>query len=231
MAADGITVAIATPHQLGRYDGCNSSGEVREAVAALNEVITAEGIPLRLVPGGDVRLDERIPELLARDQITTLADRRRHLLLELPFQTQINPIGLVRQLASMGITAILTHPERCKYLCENPRILLAWVEQGMAVQLTAASVVGAFGPAAERASWYWLQQGVVSLIATDAHNHTIRRPCMSAVFIAIGRRLGRETAYRICIKNPRYVFEGKEIPSHRTLHTEMRAWRPTVQIH
>src|SRR5215207_1514833 len=64
MVADGTTVAIATPHQLGRYEGRNEGDAVRRAVDELNRTLAAEGVPLRVLPGGDVRIDERIPRLL-----------------------------------------------------------------------------------------------------------------------------------------------------------------------
>src|SRR5437868_4744181 len=36
---DGITTVIATPHQLGRYDGHNRAGEVRQRVTELQGIL------------------------------------------------------------------------------------------------------------------------------------------------------------------------------------------------
>src|SRR5215475_13968790 len=57
---DGITTVIATPHQLGRYDGQNRAKDVRERVEALQEVLDEKSIPLKILSGGEVRIDERI---------------------------------------------------------------------------------------------------------------------------------------------------------------------------
>src|ERR1700722_9482966 len=51
LVEDGITIAIATPHQLGRYHGRNNAASVRQAVAALNRSLAVEAIPLQLVAG------------------------------------------------------------------------------------------------------------------------------------------------------------------------------------
>src|SRR5437588_1611323 len=65
---DGITVAIATPHQLGRYEGQNQAAKVRQAVEMLQRALVEQKVPLRVVPGADVRIDERLPDLLDSDQ-------------------------------------------------------------------------------------------------------------------------------------------------------------------
>ena len=46
LVADGVTTAVATPHQLGRYDLGNSGPEVRKAVATLRETLANECVPL-----------------------------------------------------------------------------------------------------------------------------------------------------------------------------------------
>lgn len=225
LAADGITEVVATPHQLGRYDGRNTNAEIRSAVSDLNEAVAGDGLSLRVWPGADIRIDERIPDLLARDEVMTVADGGRYLLLELPRETLISPVGLARELASMGITAILTHPERCPQLSANPDRVLPWLEEGICLQLTAASILGAFGPSAEKACWYWLGGRVASLVATDAHDGTGRRPCMSQAFAAISRRLGRAAARRVCVTGPQHVLRAESIPpAATTSHAEAPAW-------
>ena len=57
---DGITAVVATPHQLGRYDGRNAPRDVRQATMALNELLRKDGVPLTVLAGADVRADERI---------------------------------------------------------------------------------------------------------------------------------------------------------------------------
>src|SRR5690348_10527458 len=52
LVRDGFTDVVATPHQLGRWDGLNWAAEVRGAVADLQATLQRERIPLRLHPGG-----------------------------------------------------------------------------------------------------------------------------------------------------------------------------------
>jgi protein-tyrosine phosphatase len=99
---DGVADVIATPHQLGRFSDDNEAARIREQVTALNERLQSSGIDLRIVPGGDVRVDERLCELIKADKVLTLADRGKHVLLELPHEIFIDIEPLLVDLSEMG---------------------------------------------------------------------------------------------------------------------------------
>ncbi len=211
LAADGVTTAIATPHQLGRFDGYNHSGEVRQAVGDLCKELKNRGISLEVLPGADIRIDERIPSLLHKDEILTLANGRRYILIELPHQTFIDIQPLLPQLASMGISAIISHPERNPALVKQPQAIHRWLENSAHLQITAASVLGEFGPVTHRAAWQFLNSGWATLVATDAHDTLGRQPRMSLAFRSISQRLGPGIAHLVCVENPRRVVKGENV--------------------
>ena len=206
LVADGITTAVATPHQLGRYDLSNGAADVRAAVAALRDVLAREGVPLAVVPGADVRVDERLPQLLQADHVLTLADNRRHVLLELPHETYIEPLPLIRLLASRGLRPIVSHPERQPHVAKHTRLVVPWLQHGATLQVTAGSLAGDFGASAERCAWDLLAAGSVAFVASDAHGAQRRPPRMSAAIDLIERRLGRALAWRVCVDNPARVL-------------------------
>ena len=205
LAADGITTVIATPHQLGRYDRSNSGSAIRAAVVTLREALAREGVPLKVAAGADVRLDERIVPLLASGEVLTL-DGGSYMLLELPHETYIDPAPLIRLLAGRGVRSIVTHPERHDTVRRNPDLVGPWLQAGALLQLTAGSLVGAFGGKAEEAAWGWLAAGKAAFVATDAHDRERRPPCMTQAIQAIERRLGIEMARRVCVENPARVL-------------------------
>jgi len=211
LVADGVDTAIATPHQLGAYDSLNDGDSVRAAVQALDRALDEAGVPLRVVPGGDVRVDERIPALLESGRILTLADGGRYLLLELPHDIFIDIARLVADLVSRGVTPIVSHPERNPFLLRRPGILREWLRQGARLQVTAASLLGDFGPLPERAAWQWIGAGAADLVATDSHDTLGRRPRLSEALGALAKRLGPAAARRVCVDNPRRVLDGEPI--------------------
>jgi len=211
LVADSIATVIATPHQLGRFSGCNEAAQIREKVSVFNEELKNSGIALTVMPGADVRVDERICELLEADKILTLADGGKYILLELPHEVFIDITTLIMQLASMGIQVIISHPERHPVLVQQPEILNKWLEQSAQFQVTSASLLGQFGPAARRAAWNFLTSGWASLVATDSHDADQRKPCMKAAFERISIELGEDTARLVCIENPLRVIKGQYI--------------------
>lgn len=210
---DGVSVAIATPHQLGQFDGCNEPGKVRQAVTQLNKELENKNIPLTIIPGGDVRIDERISELIETDKIQTLADGRKYILLELPTRIFIDIEPLLIELAGMGVCAILSHPERHSVLCRQYGILPKWLGRSAYLQITAGSLTGDFGSNAQKAAWKILSMGWVSFVATDAHNMTSRKPRMNTAYREICMKLSPEIARMVCIENPIRLIEGREIIS------------------
>jgi protein-tyrosine phosphatase len=208
---DGIACVIATPHQLGRFSNCNESAQIREQVHVLNDNLSENKISLSVIPGADVRVDERICQLIEDDIILTLADGGRYILLEMPHEVLINIEPLLDGLASMGIQAIISHPERHFALAKQPEMLRRWLDRGAYLQVTSGSLLGEFGNTARIAAWNFLSSGRALFVATDAHNSGSRRPRMKAAYEQISVRLGNAVAHLVCIENPLRVLEGRDI--------------------
>ncbi len=211
LSEEGIAVVVATPHQLGRFDGRNDAAEIRDAAGRLNEVLQDRRIPLEVVPGAEVRADERICQLLKADKILTLADGGRYMLLELPHGIFIDVTPLLEELTLMGISAIISHPERNDLLGKQSDILARWLEYGAATQVTASSLTGALGPEVRRAAVRMLAKGWVGLVATDAHGSTLRRPRMRAAFEFVAGLFGEGLANLVCVENPARVVNGQDL--------------------
>lgn len=157
-----------------------------------------------------MRLDERIPQLLRSDAVLTVADGRRYLLLELPHEVFIDPEALLRELASMGVTAIITHPERHTHLARHPEHVRRWVEHGPCLQITAGSFGGDFGRQSQAAAWAFLHTPMPILVAADAHDTRGRAPRMSEAYSLLAQQFGYIVADILCVENPRRVIEGRD---------------------
>jgi len=224
LAEEDIATVVATPHQLGRFNGCNEAARVREAVHSLNESLRSSSVPLKVVPGGEVRVDERVCQLLRLDKILTLADGGRYILLELPRQVFIDIEPLLTELASMGIQSVISHAEKIAPLTMRHKVLLRWLEHSTHLQITASSLVGDFGSKVQRTAWDFLKSGLARLVATDSHNMDVRRPQMKAAFGHISTKLGKNLARLVCIENPSRVVNSQEIvPVYR--HNQQEADR------
>ncbi|TWT78300.1 Tyrosine-protein phosphatase YwqE [Posidoniimonas polymericola] len=213
LADDGFTTIIATPHQLGSYDRENGPKKVRKLVAQTAVEAAARGIPIELVPGADVRIDERLMGLLDTDQVLTVADCGRHLLLELPHGQYLDPSPLFAPLAERGVQVVMTHPERHRYLRQDLVIVERWVDDGALVQVTAGSLLGDFGEGAYQAGWELVSWGLCHIVATDAHCVARRPPRMSAAIEALRDQAPEWAVRRMCHENPYRLLTGQAVPA------------------
>ena len=210
LVADHVSTVVATPHQLGGFENGIRAETIRRTAQRLNEALAQRGVDLKVLPGAEVRVDERIDELLGQDEILTLADAGRHILLELPWDILIDIEPLLVQFALRGVQAILAHPERNVPLLRHPPSLQHWLACGIGLQITAASLLGEWGRHVRRAAWTLVAPGRRICVATDAHDDS--RPLgMTTAFQALAARLGGDVAHLLCVENPARVIRGERL--------------------
>ena len=212
--SDGTAAVICTAHQLGRY-AHNLGEDIRRQTATLQEHLTAAGIDLAVLPGADVRIEEGMIDMLARGDVLTLADRGRHVLLELPHELYFPIEGLLESLRQRSIVGILSHPERNAGLLRQPPMVARLVDAGCLMQVTAGSLMGTFGPASQQMAEWMLAEGLVHFMATDAHGVRARRPLMRRAFDRVGELTDDATARSLCCDFPARVAAGLEVACGR----------------
>jgi protein-tyrosine phosphatase len=212
--ADGIGTIVATPHQLG--SNAKNSGEmIRAATGRFQEFLDGRRLPLRVLPGADVRIEPDLPQKIRRGEVLTLADRRRHVLLELPHEIYVPLERLLAELASAGLAGILSHPERNLGIIKRPGVLRPLVERGCLLQVTAGSLTGTFGSEIQRFAESLVEQGLVHIVATDAHGTKTRPPLLRPAFERLAELAGEEAAVDLCCRNPGAVAIGGTVSTRR----------------
>ncbi|NSL54047.1 tyrosine-protein phosphatase [Uliginosibacterium aquaticum] len=204
IVADGIRHVVATPHVFpGRFD--NLKAGIEREFSLFRDLLRLRGIELGLSFGGEVRLSHEVLELVQQGHIPFLGrcEGYHTMLLELPdAQIPLGSVNLVRHLVGMGIRPVLVHPERNKAIMEKPDRVGQFVDAGCYLQLTAASLVGQFGPRVLAAADFMLHEGWASAIASDAHNLQGRPPRMREARAVLERRFGAALADELSIHGP-----------------------------
>src|ERR1700693_6565403 len=116
------------------------------------------------------------------------------------------------QLGDLGITAIVTHPERNPILRESPQRVVEWAEQGCVIQLTGSALTGFWGERVRRAAHWLLEHDAVHVLATDAHDTERRGPVLSAARNAVAEIYGEEVAQALVEGNPRAIIQSQPLP-------------------
>lgn len=204
--ADGITITACTPHIYpGLYE--NRAEGIRRAIEDLRRALAEADLPLTLVEGADIQI---VPELLdgLRAGTHPRLNGGRYFLLEPPHHTVPGGfLELIRNSLAMGYVPVVTHPERLTWLDEAhyPWFVEA-ARLGAWIQVTAGALTGRFG----RAPKYWgerlLDEGVVHLLATDAHDPRHRPPRLAEGREAAAPWVGEEEADRLVFERPRAIL-------------------------
>jgi protein-tyrosine phosphatase len=219
MVEDGTRECITTPHWVGTPDETDAT---RARLEELAQRLRAAGIPLTLHPGNEVILVPRLVEALASGQALTLAGSR-YLLLE---TAQLEHGAYVRsalfQLQSHGYRIILAHPERVTAWQGQYAELSELIERGCRLQVNAGSLLGEFGKGPRRAAEELVRRRWVSLLGSDAHSPSVRRPRLSAAAARCASLTSPGVARALVEDNPACILRDQELPY---INTEAPAQR------
>lgn len=208
--SDGIGTIIATPHQNGSY-AHNRGDAIRQQVVELQQQLDRHDIPLEVLPGADVRIDDGMIQALQTGDVLTLADLGKHVLLELPHELYFPIERVLDDLNNVGMVGILSHPERNQGILKQPAIVESLFKYGCLMQITAGSLMGTFGKTCQEMSEWMLKRGLVHFIATDAHGPKSRRPLISRAYEYTSELAGEATANLLCCDNPAAVAAGEDV--------------------
>lgn len=205
-AADGIRTTACTPHIYpGFYE--NDSAGIKARVARLQRRLDEEGIALRLTFGADAHLT---PDLLGRLKAKTAPTLAggRYLLLE-PSHTVATPrfAEAVFDFVAAGYVPLITHPERLAWIESHYAAFASLVRGGVWLQVTAGSLAGRFGRTAQRVGQRMLGDGLVHILATDAHGTRHRAPLLAEGRRAAERYVGAEEAQRLVVARPQAILD------------------------
>ncbi len=208
--ADGITHMVVTPHiQPGVFD--NNTSTIAAAFQLFVIALRENNIKLTVAMAAEVRLCPEVLPLVKDEKFPLFIspEGKKTILLELP-HSHIPPgtEQFIQWLQSNKIAVLIAHPERNKEVMRNCNRIRTFVDMGCKLQLTAASVAGRFGEPSRITSEFMLQQGWVSVLATDAHNLKARPPRLSDGLFEASNILGRDKAHRLVYDNPWDIVGG-----------------------
>lgn len=220
----GVETIVLTPHQLGAF-AHNRGDEIRQRTVELQAEITRNEIPLSILPGADVRIEDSMIAGLLSGEVLSLGDHRKHVLLELPHELYFPLEPILDDLQRHEMVGILSHPERNSGLLARQDLIERLVDHGCLMQITSGSLVGGFGPDSQAMAQRMVRRGLVHFISTDGHSPKRRRPRLQEGLTAAIELVGEETAMKWCSTNPRAVARGHDVVAGRTdVTAPRRSW-------
>lgn len=199
--ADGITTIVCTPHIYpGMYD--NTAPGIAAARDAFQAELDARQIPLKLLYASDTYLEPGLADGIKAGRVPTIAGSR-YLLLEPPHHVAPPRFeGSVFDLLVAGYIPVITHPERLTWAASHYPVFEHMARNGVLMQITSGSLTGRFGRNAQRLGERMLNEGLVHILATDAHNTSSRPPLLAEGREFAARRVGAEEARHMVETRP-----------------------------
>lgn len=172
LAAAGVRTATVTPHVAhARFPLAVET--IAERTALLQQRLDAEGIALRLHPGGEIHpagatdLDATDLDLIAHGP-----PGARWVLLEVPFGgISMLFLEACRHVREHGFGLLIAHPERASGLLDGGGLsrLRAAMAAGAVLQVSVCSLLGRHGDEARAAAEYLVRTGLAYVLASDGH--------------------------------------------------------------
>ena len=203
---DGIRHMVATPH--ANFDYYYD----RDGHQALLEELRARMPEMQFSLGCDFHLSyDNIEDALKHPRKYTIG-HTRYLLVE------FSDYGISRQMPEVlyslhlaGMRTIITHPERNVVMQRDPEIVKSMAEMGCIIQITANSLTGFWGKVPRKLCESFLKQGIVGVIASDAHSTKRRVPVLSEACAAAAKIVGEEKARAMVERIPLAIVKDEPL--------------------
>ena len=210
-AADGISHIVCTPHANDEYPYDRDT--LKRSLEELRVRTLAQGLNLEFSLGCDFHFSyDNIQAALSDPDRFTISGTD-YLLVEFS-DYSISPAAgdALQRFISMGLTPIVTHPERNLTIQKKPEMVLRFAELGCVIQLTANSLTGHWGEGAKKMCRWLLDRDAAHVFASDAHDPSFRPPVLSRARDTIASQYGEVVAKAVVDENPLAIIENRPLP-------------------
>ncbi|MBN1320244.1 MAG: hypothetical protein JXA87_05295 [Thermoleophilia bacterium] len=207
-AEAGVQTIVCTPH-FTEWDEAfvRRAGEVIEEV---REALAAADVDVALRLGFEVDLTVAATVDVETLRALAIEDSGGAILLEVPYSGWMPAVDeIIFQLSAAGLMPVLAHPERNDRIQKSSENLVRCLRAGAVAQGTAGSLGGIFGSTAERAFFRLLEEGLVSLLASDAHAFIHGGWTMGPMLDALAGRVSPDDLVTLTETNPGLLLAGE----------------------
>jgi protein-tyrosine phosphatase len=184
----------------------------RERLDEAYSLVASHGsLPIEIAPGAEVRLSSALKEVILADRIPTLGNTRYVLVEFRSDRISTKALDLMHELVIRELVPIVAHPERNIAVQKSPGLVDELIERGAIMQLTAHCFHGR-GPSrmAEKMAWHILEKGQAAVIASDAHDCSLRPPGLLDAYGAIADKYGHQVVDQL-IQNANAIWENQPV--------------------
>ena len=202
----GVRMIVATSH---RRKGMFETPEkiIMANYLELKKMVSERLPELTLCYGGELYYTKDIIGKLDAKKLPTL-NGTKQVLVEFSMNTAWKEIQeAVNEIILLGLTPVIAHIERYDALAFKGERVAELIDKGCFTQVNSNHVLkpGLIGDVAKpfkKRVQYFLDNDLVTCVASDMHNLSKRKPYMQEAFTYIEKEYGRDRARALFNKNP-----------------------------
>ena len=123
----------------------------------------------------------------------------------------INVYDVIYEMLQNKIVPVLAHPERYRFVQQDPSLIYELIDTGVLMQANYASIIGWYGEKAEILVKKFLESNMISFLGTDVHRQNTIYPRIPEILKKIEDIIGKEKLYDLTTLNPKRVLQNEDI--------------------
>ena len=109
------------------------------------------------------------------------------------------------------LVPVLAHPERYKFVKENPNWLIEYIEMGVMFQANYGSIIGMYGKEAQKTVKLLLKHDMIHFLGSDVHRPKTIYTKMPEILQELQKVLERDKLKKLTKINPQVVLDNETI--------------------
>ena len=208
----GVSTLVVTPHCMDYAHRKNFWDQQLEMeIANFRHRLKQENIPLEIMPGMEIFGNHRTPQYIKQGKMIGL-NHSYYPLIEFAFYNYASQATeILGELINMGLRPVIAHPERYRYVQDDPAILNMWTEMGCLLQINKGSLLGSFGRTEQALAFEMVGRGFATAVASDAHTPVMRTTWMKDVQRLLREEFSPSTAKKLLETNPAKILKNEKI--------------------
>lgn len=203
----GVRRICLTPHlRRGMFE--TTDEEIEKRFAQLQQLAAERQLPLWLYHSREYHADSLFRARLEEGRVRPLGEGDT-LLVEFGYHFELAEMLSALQMVRLaGYRPLVAHVERYDAVQRDAALAQKLADAGAMLQLNAGSILGREGLRQKHLCARLIRQGLVRVVASDAHDLEQRKPELAACASHLERKYGRETAKRLLSVNPLGILTG-----------------------
>lgn len=204
----GVQEICVTPH-LRDEMFMTDDDKVRYNFERLSRLCKDEGLSVKLHLSREYYFDEAFEDRLPTGELIPMGTAIKTLLVEFPYYSDLDElVDAAEYVSEEGYRPLFAHVERYRPFQDDPIGAAQTLKKaGVLLQLNADSILGLDGRREKKASRELLKNHLADVVASDAHDTSIRVPHMEKCRRFLEKKFGREYAMLLLHNNPISILE------------------------